>query len=86
VPPPPKIPPPSRRGPQDLVAQLAVLLALIALLHLFWPIGKSRVGEAACAAVMIVGWLAWCVARALQPRQRVMTWQKPRGIDTIRRK
>jgi hypothetical protein len=81
--PPPKTIRPPKSGPTDHVAELAILAALIALLHLFWPAGHSRGAEAVVAAVLVALWGVWRLVQALKPRQRVMTWSKPRGADAI---
>jgi len=69
------------------IAELLCVAASIALLHLLWsPQGGFHRGEIIVDVVIAGGWLVWRIAQAAKPRQRVKTWHKPRGLDTIRRK
>ncbi len=73
-------PPRSRR-----LAELAFVLLLTEAVHLLRAGRAPEFGapELAVGGMLLAGWLVRHTLEALRPRQRVHTWNKPRGLGPL---
>ncbi len=86
--PPRKAAPRKRRPPKNRAVKRVLFVAwLLPFAWLVWRAANHTPHAAEWAACLTLAALvlAWRVRIALRPKQRVMTWKKPRGIDLIRR-
>jgi hypothetical protein len=68
------------------LAELALVVAATEALHLALagPGADFGSAELAAGALLLAAWLLRHTWEALRPRQRVRTWNKPRGLDRLR--
>jgi hypothetical protein len=67
------------------LAELALVVAATEALHLglAGPDGDFGGADLAAGALLLAAWLLRHTWEALRPRQRVRTWNKPRGLDRL---
>ena len=68
------------------LAELALVLGATEALHLALAGGDADFGgaELAAGSLLLAAWLLRHTWEALRPRQRVRTWNRPRGLDRLR--
>jgi hypothetical protein len=78
---------PARKAPIGWAAELAMLIALLLVVHVGWSyLGLRRDGEVILIELTVAAWLVWRLFQSMRPRQRIVTWTRPRkASDTARR-